>query len=88
MPFRRSQQLGHSAFPSVIPCEVIQIGRSTILKKKLYFVHLFIHISIFKNIFKKIQMRSVLPVQPFYNAKKRFFGWNGGLRYLIYHDNY
>jgi hypothetical protein len=47
----------------VIPCEVIQIGRSTI-KKNILYTYFYIF-SFFKIIFQKILVLSVLPVQPF-----------------------
>jgi hypothetical protein len=55
-----------------IPCEVIQTGRSTILKNLIFctLISTYFHTS---KIFLKKLICSVLPVQPFYNAKNNAF---------------
>jgi hypothetical protein len=72
----------------VIPCEVIQVGRSTTFKKIIFctLTSTYFHTS-------KIFLTNSNPLGSsgtavFIMRKKRAFGWNGGLHYLLYHDNY
>jgi hypothetical protein len=54
----------NSSSKRVIPCEIIQTGRSTIFKKNYILYTYFYIFSYFKNILKNL-IRLVLPVQPF-----------------------